>query len=116
MRYFQSDGYPIELILSENLDKEYCMHNHVNHWILSIVMSGSVLIHIREEKRQCGSGDYYILPPYTPHALSLNKHARMLSLCIEREYFSKQCHLVSKEKDIVQATQDKIYILNLKII
>ena len=99
MRYFQLDGHPIELILSENLDKEYCTHNHANHWVLSMVLSGSVFIHIREEKRHCCSGDYYILPPYTPHALSLNKHARILSVCVEKEYFNK-CNFGQLEREV----------------
>lgn len=48
MKYFQSSRYPLELVLSENIEKQYHTHNHVNHWVLTMVISGNILVQIHE--------------------------------------------------------------------
>ena len=42
MKYFRSGQYPIEFILSENINKEFSSHNHANHYIISLCIKGSV--------------------------------------------------------------------------
>lgn len=87
MKYFQSSRYPLELVLSENLEKHYHTHNHVNHWILTMIISGNVCVEIEGETKVYTSGDYFIVAPYMPHALSITKDAKMLSLCVQSDYF-----------------------------
>lgn len=111
MKYFQSSSYPIELVLSENLDKRYHMHNHAKHWVLATVISGSVTVEISGNRKECINGDYFIVPPYVPHALSLNKEARILSLCVQKDYFEK-CDL-AELKDIVQVYIDELCERNI---
>ncbi len=40
MRYYQCKQYPIEFVLSENIDKRFDPHNHVRHYVISVVMQG----------------------------------------------------------------------------
>ena len=42
MKYFRSDQYPIEFVLSENINKEFSSHNHANHYIISLCIKGRV--------------------------------------------------------------------------
>lgn len=34
MQYYQCDKYPIEFVLSENIDKHFDSHNHVRYYII----------------------------------------------------------------------------------
>ncbi len=42
MKYFHSSQYPIEFVLSENINKDFSSHNHANHSIISLCIKGSV--------------------------------------------------------------------------
>lgn len=41
MKYFRSGQYPIEFVLSENINKEFSSHNHVSHYIVSLCIKVS---------------------------------------------------------------------------
>ena len=45
MQYYQCDKYPIEFVLSENIDKHFDSHNHVGHYVISVVMLGTVAVY-----------------------------------------------------------------------
>ena len=42
MRYYQCDKYPIEFVLSENIDKQFDSHNHVGYYVISVDVLGKV--------------------------------------------------------------------------
>ena len=42
MKYFHSSQYPIEFVLSENINKDFSFHNHANHYIISLCIKGSI--------------------------------------------------------------------------
>ena len=46
MRYYQCDTYPIEFVLSENIEKCFAAHNHVGHYVISVVMQGMVYLSV----------------------------------------------------------------------
>lgn len=106
MKYFQSSRYPLELVLSENIEKRYHTHNHVNHWVLTMVISGNITVQIAGDRKVCICGDYFIVPPYMPHALAITKDAKILSLCVQSDFF-KQSDL-SEMKSIVGAYIDEL--------
>lgn len=107
MQYYQSDQYPIEFVWSENIDKHFESHNHVGHYIISLVTQGVAAVHFCEgqchagcgdagwipaacdgkmdlpnQKRKCYKGDLFIIPPYAMHSVYQKKNARLLSMCI----------------------------------
>ena len=82
MRYYQCDKYPIEFVLSENIDKHFDSHNHVGHYVISVVMLGTVAVYLENREVACHRGDVFIIPPYAVHSVRQGRDARLLSMCI----------------------------------
>ncbi|MCI9232530.1 MAG: hypothetical protein HFH96_15735 [Lachnospiraceae bacterium] len=82
MRYYQCEKYPIEFVLSENIDKCFDCHNHVGHYVISLVMQGEVTVYLESRKLVCHEGDAFTIPPYAMHSVCQERDARLLSMCI----------------------------------
>lgn len=82
MRYYQCDKYPIEFVVSENIDKHFDSHNHVGHYVISVVMQGTVTVCLENREAACFSGDVFVIPPYAIHSVRQGRDARLLSMCI----------------------------------
>ena len=82
MQYYQHNKYPIEFVLSENIDKHFASHNHVRHYVISMVMQGVVTAYLDNRELVCHRGDVFIIPPYTVHSVCQTKVSRLLSMCI----------------------------------
>ncbi len=82
MRYYQCDKYPIEFVLSENIDKHFDSHNHVGHYVISMVMQGTIAVCLENREEMCYSGDMFIIPPYVIHSVRQGRDARLLSMCV----------------------------------
>ena len=89
MRYYQCDKYPIEFVLSENIDKHFDSHNHVGHYVISIVMQGTVAVCMENREAACHRGDVFIIPPYAVHSVRQGKDACLLSVCIGTAWIEK---------------------------
>ena len=48
MKYFHSGQYPIEFVLSENINKEFSSHNHASHYIISLCIFGYLNSRIKD--------------------------------------------------------------------
>ncbi len=82
MRYYQCNKYPIEFVLSENIDKHFDSHNHVGHYVISVVMQGAVTLCLENREAVCRRGDVFIIPPYAVHSVRQGRDARLLSMCV----------------------------------
>lgn len=82
MRYYQCDKYTIEFVVSENIDKHFKPHNHVGHYVISVVMQGTVVVFLKNREVVCHRGDVFIIPPYAVHSVRQGKDARLLSMCV----------------------------------
>ncbi len=82
MRYYQCNKYPIEFVLSENIDKRFDAHNHVGHYVISVVMQGTVILGLENREAVCRGGDVFIIPPYAVHSVRQGRDARLLSMCV----------------------------------
>lgn len=82
MRYYQCDKYPIEFVLSENIEKYFDSHNHVGHYVISVVMQGTVTVCLENREVACHRGDRFIIPPYAIHSVRQGRNTRLLSMCI----------------------------------
>ncbi len=82
MRYYQCNKYPIEFVLSENIDKHFDSHNHVGHYVISVVMQGTVTLCLENREAVCRRGDMFIIPPYIVHSVRQGRDARLLSMCV----------------------------------
>ncbi|MCM1267556.1 MAG: AraC family transcriptional regulator [Bacteroidales bacterium] len=82
MQYYQCEKYPIEFVVSENIDKHFETHNHVSHYVISMIARGAVTLYMENRETVCRRGDVFIVPPYTAHSVRQGKDARLLSVCI----------------------------------
>jgi len=89
MRYYQCDQYPIEFVLSENIDKHFDSHNHAGHYVVSVVMQGVVKVSLEDRESECHRGDMLVIPPYTMHSVYQEKDTRLLSMCIGTAFVEK---------------------------
>ena len=69
-------------MLSENIDKHFDSHNHVGHYVISVVMQGTVTVCLKNREAACYKGDMFIIPPYAVHSVRQGRDARLLSMCI----------------------------------
>ena len=89
MRYYQCDKYPIEFVLSENIVKHFDSHNHVGHYVISVVMQGTVTVCLENKEVVCCRGDVFIIPPYAVHSVRQGRDAHLLSMCIGTPFIEK---------------------------
>ena len=82
MQYYQCDQYPVEFVLSENINKHFDAHNHVGHYVISVVMQGTVTVCLDNNEKACRRGEAFIIPPYAVHSVHQGKDTRLLSMCI----------------------------------
>ncbi len=82
MRYYQCGKYPIEFVLSENIDKHFDSHNHVGHYVISVVMQGTVTLCLENREVACRRGDVFLISPYMIHSVCQGRDARLLSMCM----------------------------------
>lgn len=86
MKYFRSGQYPIEFVLSENINKDFSSHNHANHYIISLCIKGSVTATLKNESLQLKENDFFVVPPFMPHAVSLTDTSVLVSLCMDKSF------------------------------
>ena len=86
MKYFYSDQYPIEFVLSENINKEFSSHNHASHYIISLCIKGSVSATLKNKSLQIKENDFFTVPPFMPHAVSLTDTSVLVSLCMDKSF------------------------------
>lgn len=82
MQYYQCDKYPIEFVLSENIDKHFDSHTHVNHYVISMVLQGTVTLCLQNREAACHKGDVFIIFPHEIHSVRQRRDTRLLSVCI----------------------------------
>lgn len=86
MKYFRSGQYPIEFVLSENINKEFSSHNHASHYIISLCIKGSVSATLKNKSLQIKENDFFTVPPFMPHAVSLTDTSVLVSLCMDKSF------------------------------
>lgn len=89
MWYFQSKKYPIEFVVSENMEKHFDSHNHVGHYVISLIVCGRVEVQKRDQRIEYFKDDIFIVPPYVSHGIYQEKDSRLLSLCIGTAFIEK---------------------------
>ncbi len=68
--------------MSENIDKNFDSHNHVGHYVISVVMQGTVTVCLENREVACYREDMFIIPPYAVHSVRQGRDARLLSMCV----------------------------------
>lgn len=86
MKYFRSSQYPIEFVLSENINKNFSSHNHANHYIISLCIKGRVTATLENKFLLLKENDFFAVPPFMPHAVSLTDTSTLVSLCMDKSF------------------------------
>lgn len=89
MRYYQCEQYPIEFVVSENMEKHFVSHNHVRHYVISVVIQGTALVSLKNKEAVYRKGDVFIVPPYEVHAVRQGRDTRLLSMCTGTAFIEK---------------------------
>lgn len=97
MQYYQCDQYPIEFVVSENMEKHFESHNHVGHYVVSVVMQGTVTVCLENREAECRVGDVFIVPPYAVHSVRQGKDARLLSMCMGTAFIEETARETAEE-------------------
>lgn len=61
MKYFRSNQYPIEFVLSENINKDFSSHNHTQHYIISLCIKDSVAVSLENKSLLLKENDYFTI-------------------------------------------------------
>lgn len=77
----------IEYVYYENATESYPLHTHARHMTLGCVLFGKILIVQEKEARIYSAGEYFCIPPDSPHAIETvdNGPYSMLVVCIGAE-------------------------------
>lgn len=86
MKYFRSGQYPIEFVLSEHINKNFSSHNHARHYIISLCIKGSVAATLENKPLLLKENDFFAVPPFMPHAVSLTDTSALVSLCMDKAF------------------------------
>lgn len=105
MKYFQTK-YPIEIVLSENIEKHFSAHNHIGHYVVALTICGTVEIHRENKKTECFEGDLILIPPYVSHSVYQQKGSMLLSVCIGTSFIKK--HSQSESRYIIQMFMESL--------
>lgn len=89
MQYYQCDEYPIEFVVSENLDKHFESHNHVGHYVISMITQSAITVCLEHKERVCPEGSVFIVPPYVVHSVRQERKACLMSLCIGTDFIER---------------------------
>lgn len=102
MQYFISKDRNIEVVVTDNVTKDFRLHNHTSHYIVSVVSKGSALLFYNNVNLRVMAGDVFIVRPYMPHSVTVDCDSQLLSLCVRKELFAENdtdmvCKLVDSK-------------------
>ncbi len=86
MKYYHSSQYPIELVISQNINKDFSSHNHARHYIISLCIRGSITAMLNDNVLHLEENDCFVVPPLIPHAVSFTSTSILASLCMDRSF------------------------------
>lgn len=90
MDYYIMDNN-VDFILTRNTTISYQKHIHSSMYVAGIVLSGTVHLWIDSTEKIYGENDYFIISPYTVHAVEIKKlDTYMLTMCIKEEFLKSQ--------------------------
>lgn len=107
MQYYQCDKYPIEFVVSENLDKHFEAHNHVGHYVISMIMQGVITVCLGNKEWVRSKGTVFIIPPYVVHSVRQERDACLLSVCIGTD-FIERTDIETAERTVRELLKDVV--------
>lgn len=90
MQYFISDDRNIEFVVIEKITKDFALHNHTHHYVVSYILKGSCKLFYNNITMNLSEGDAFIVRPYMPHSVVVDQVSKILSLCIHKSLLNNK--------------------------
>lgn len=90
MQYFISGDKKIEFVVTEDITKDFGLHNHTGHYVISFITKGKATVFYNNVSVVLAKGDTFIIRPYMPHSVAVENGSQILSMCIKKDLFSAQ--------------------------
>ncbi len=84
VQYFYNKMPRIEVILCENSNISYPLHNHVSVVTIGIVLGGSVTLTTKRGIFTYNESQSFVVYPYEPHSIKADSEYTLLTLCIDK--------------------------------
>lgn len=102
VRYFYDSTQRVEIILCENSNITYPLHNHVSVITIGIVLSGSISLTTKQGTAIYKTNQIFAVHPYEPHSISTDNHYTLLTICIDKNIIHST-PMISIKNDIASA-------------
>lgn len=84
MQYFISEDRKIEFVVTEKITKDFALHNHTHHYVVSYILKGNCKLFYNNVTMDLHNGDVFIVRSYMPHSVMVDQESKILSLCIHK--------------------------------
>jgi AraC-like DNA-binding protein len=81
--HVQADG--LELVLAGDAVRHYPKHIHTRSTVMGTVLQGALELKIADHARLYAAGTRFVIPPRTPHSLTLSRGSLLAVLCVDLE-------------------------------
>lgn len=89
MKYYITDS-DSEVILVSDCIISYGRHNHSTKYVIGVVLAGCVGVAYEQEKRDYHAGEYFVIPPYLVHAVTIyDAGTRLLNICMGEAFLKE---------------------------
>lgn len=82
--YLYDEKSDIELVLCEDSDLSYPLHNHCSVFTVGLLLKGSVRLTTGDMERLLGEDQTFVVYPYIPHCIESRETYTLLSFCINK--------------------------------
>lgn len=84
IRYLFHQNSGIELVICENCDLSFPLHNHVSVFTLGMVLNGSIKMMLNGQQVHLKENSIFTISPYVPHSIEAISTYALLSICIPK--------------------------------
>ena len=108
VRYLHDPGSGLELILCRRSRICYPLHSHVSVFAAGLVLGGRLRLTVEGSGRVLQKGEWFLIPPDTPHSLAPEGCYSLLSLCLPAGPLRRQTCGDAKASDPIAALKRRL--------
>lgn len=89
MKFIYSENPCLELVITEDINMNFRLHNHIFHYVISVVLEGNVNLKLADSNIDYHQNESFVIAPYIAHSVLLSKESQLISLCVGTQLFNK---------------------------
>ncbi len=89
MKFIYSKNPCLELVVTEDINMNFRLHNHISHYVISVVSKGKVNLKLIDSDIDYSENEAFVIAPYVAHSVLLGKESQLISLCVGTQLFIK---------------------------